>query len=649
MSNEQLIAFIRNEFVRGIDRTTVIQSLITAGWKVEDINVAIAAIDSAVGTTVSSVPQVPQSQYVPAPTVQAVKYAGFWVRVAAWFVDALLVGLPLGILSQIFGDTIYTSILVIIVFWGYTFFMVTSYQATLGKMVVGLRIQGSNGEKIGFGRVFMREFIGKILSSLVLSVGYLMVAWTNKKQGLHDKIADTVVIEKDPNKSKTGWVVFAVLATLVVPVFLVIALYSFILLAKGVSTIESKDSMNQRDLWISQVVSGQVSNFQLMEQPNGYSKIFYEVNGKPNMSVCVKGSCPIPGKTVLNIAEDLDSVLVGKESIFLFGSAISALDLKTGVQRWNTLEEHFLAKFTETATNLILTAPYKIAALDKNNGVKKWEYTSNKSQSPADFLRSSIIDGSKIYVSGDSGTIYVFDENSGEKLKSFPLGPDATFSRFFGRLNNGSLCLDDQKKISLFDPGSGRLSGVFSIGGEKRSVNGLLCSGNSLYVVENIVWEYTDKEPSKIRKTLYKFSADGTKLWSSNFYQSESDDLPTVSLDQTKLFFSRYNSVSKNYEVVVSSEKPENVQWSYSMGSSRVHILGEDSGVLYVLGDNYIDECSGQCFSGEIKAFDLEKGTLLRSFPIDEQIQANAWSYNQGIFYYSTYGASSYVHALQVR
>ena len=104
----------------------------------------------------------------------------------------------------------------------------------------------------------------------------------------------------------------------------------------------------------------------------------------------------------------------------------------------------------------------------------------------------------------------------------------------------------------------------------------------------------------------------------------------------------------KGYEVVVTSDKPENVQWSYSMGKSRVHILGEESGVLYVLGDTYIDECAGQCFKGEIKAFDSEKGILLRSFPINEQIQANAWAFNQGIFYYPTYGESSYVHALQV-
>ena len=323
MPNEQLIAHIRTQFASGVDKTTLIQQLLTAGWKVEDINAAIAVVDSAAGTNIPSVPQVPRPQNISVPIVQTVKYAGFWVRVAAWFVDALLVGLPLGIMSRVLGGTIYVSIFAMIAVWGYILFMVTKYQATLVKMAVGLLIQGSNGEKIGFGRVFMREIIGKILSSLVLLIGYLMVAWTGKKQGLHDKIAGTVVIEKDPNKSKTGWVVFAVLA---VPALLIIVLAISTLLVEG-GYIKANGSMNQGDLWVFQAVSGQVSDFQLIEQPNGYTAILYEVNGNPNASVCVKESCPIPGKTILNISEDLDSVLVGK-NLFLFGSAISAIDLK---------------------------------------------------------------------------------------------------------------------------------------------------------------------------------------------------------------------------------------------------------------------------------------------------------------------------------
>jgi|CXWL01.1.fsa_nt_gi uncharacterized RDD family membrane protein YckC len=219
MPNEQLLAHIRAELARGVDRTAIIQSLIAAGWKVEDLNAAMTVVDQGLSTSASSITQVPQSQYAyVAPAVQTVKYAGFWVRTAAFFVDVLVLSIPIMAISfLVFGKTLsdtvydYSDFVPTIGFFIIILFTVTKYQATPGKMIVGLQIQRTNGERIGFGRVFLREIIGKLLSAISLSIGYLMIAWTGKKQGLHDKIADTVVIERNPNKSKTGWMVFAAL------------------------------------------------------------------------------------------------------------------------------------------------------------------------------------------------------------------------------------------------------------------------------------------------------------------------------------------------------------------------------------------------------------------------------------------------------
>ncbi len=219
MPNEQLLAHIRAELARGVERTVVIQSLITAGWKVEDINSAMTVVDLGLNAHIPSVLQVPQPQYAyVAPAVQTVKYAGFWVRAAAFFVDVLVLSMPIMAISfLVFGKTLsdtvydYSDFVPMIVFFSITLFTVTKYQATPGKMIVGLQIQRTNGERIGFGRVFLREIVGKFLSAFILYIGYLMIAWTDKKQGLYDKIADTVVIEKDSNKSKTGWAVFAAL------------------------------------------------------------------------------------------------------------------------------------------------------------------------------------------------------------------------------------------------------------------------------------------------------------------------------------------------------------------------------------------------------------------------------------------------------
>ena len=121
-------------------------------------------------------------------------YGGFWIRVVAWIIDALIVGLvfPLAFLAGpgvhvvgfglgFFGGWLYEAILTS-----------SSLQATLGKMILGLRVTDVQGQRIDFGRATIRHF-AKYLSAFILGVGYLMVAFTEKKQGLHDMIAGTLV------------------------------------------------------------------------------------------------------------------------------------------------------------------------------------------------------------------------------------------------------------------------------------------------------------------------------------------------------------------------------------------------------------------------------------------------------------------------
>jgi uncharacterized RDD family membrane protein YckC len=70
----------------------------------------------------------------------------------------------------------------------------SKWQATIGKKMVGLKVTDENGERIGFGKANWRYW-SKILSALILFVGFVMVAFTEKKQGLHDKIAGTLVVK----------------------------------------------------------------------------------------------------------------------------------------------------------------------------------------------------------------------------------------------------------------------------------------------------------------------------------------------------------------------------------------------------------------------------------------------------------------------
>ena len=87
------------------------------------------------------------------------------------------------------GDTLLSFALSLV----YTIGFWTAQGATPGKMAVGVKITTVDGEDIDFGRAILR-YVGYIASALVLLIGYLMIAFTREKRGLHDYIAGTVVI-----------------------------------------------------------------------------------------------------------------------------------------------------------------------------------------------------------------------------------------------------------------------------------------------------------------------------------------------------------------------------------------------------------------------------------------------------------------------
>jgi uncharacterized RDD family membrane protein YckC len=71
----------------------------------------------------------------------------------------------------------------------------SSKRATLGKMALGIIVTDLEGKRISFGRATGR-FFSKILSGIIIYIGFIMVPFTDKKQGLHDMIAGTLVIAK---------------------------------------------------------------------------------------------------------------------------------------------------------------------------------------------------------------------------------------------------------------------------------------------------------------------------------------------------------------------------------------------------------------------------------------------------------------------
>jgi uncharacterized RDD family membrane protein YckC len=120
--------------------------------------------------------------------------AGFWRRFGAYLIDGILLGVVYFILAAIFEPTLGSalSLAVNIAYFGY--FEGGASGQTLGKRALGIRvIDFRGGGPIGFGRGVIR-YIGKIISSIPILLGFFWMLWDREKQTWHDKIATTVVV-----------------------------------------------------------------------------------------------------------------------------------------------------------------------------------------------------------------------------------------------------------------------------------------------------------------------------------------------------------------------------------------------------------------------------------------------------------------------
>lgn len=128
------------------------------------------------------------------------QYAGSGSRLVAAIIDSvilwlvsLVLGFVIGIVMGKNGASLnfILSIGVTIAYW---VFYQASQGQTLGKKAMGIKVVDLAGNKPTIMTFFLREIIGKLISTIILFIGYLMILWDTKKQGLHDKIAGTVVI-----------------------------------------------------------------------------------------------------------------------------------------------------------------------------------------------------------------------------------------------------------------------------------------------------------------------------------------------------------------------------------------------------------------------------------------------------------------------
>lgn len=145
---------------------------------------------------------------------RAVVYASFWRRVGAVVVDSIVLSiLSAGMLYVLYGqayfmwlqenDDVFGSfgigewlvnyaMPVLVLAGGWRYFGASPGKFLFGCQVVDSRTLG----RISWGQALLR-YVCYLISALPLGLGFAWVAWDKRKQGFHDKIANTVVIIED--------------------------------------------------------------------------------------------------------------------------------------------------------------------------------------------------------------------------------------------------------------------------------------------------------------------------------------------------------------------------------------------------------------------------------------------------------------------
>ncbi|MEC1521666.1 RDD family protein [Neobacillus niacini] len=134
----------------------------------------------------------------------SVRFAGFWMRFWAYLLDLIVIGsierLIINPLFRIFEIPLVEfnmfapiSVASAVIFYLYFVLMTKYFHQTLGKMVFGLRVIDLKSDKLSWGTILFREWIGRFISATII-IGYIVVAFLPKKQGIHDLFTDTSVI-----------------------------------------------------------------------------------------------------------------------------------------------------------------------------------------------------------------------------------------------------------------------------------------------------------------------------------------------------------------------------------------------------------------------------------------------------------------------
>jgi uncharacterized RDD family membrane protein YckC len=154
-----------------------------------------------------------------------VQYAGFWLRLVAYLIDGIVMGISFVILlipivlltgagtalsrissgedpgdvAPLFGVAFVLAIIVLVFAAPWLYYALlesSSWQGTVGKKILNLKVTDMAGNPVSFGRASGRFFAKFITGLIPLMIGYILAGFTEKKQAIHDMIASCLVLRR---------------------------------------------------------------------------------------------------------------------------------------------------------------------------------------------------------------------------------------------------------------------------------------------------------------------------------------------------------------------------------------------------------------------------------------------------------------------
>jgi uncharacterized RDD family membrane protein YckC len=193
-----------------------------ADWQPLSVLFPDVSVAASPETSATPMPSAP----LPQTTTAALEdYAGFWKRVAAYILDFIILLIPSVIIQRLMGSgaaqatlqqsvlaapgdphamiaaygqfysTMMPAILIgyVVVWLYFAFCESSSWQATIGKLALGIRVTDMQGARLSFSHALGRS-AARFLSYIILCIGFLPAGWTARKQAMHDKIVNTLVL-----------------------------------------------------------------------------------------------------------------------------------------------------------------------------------------------------------------------------------------------------------------------------------------------------------------------------------------------------------------------------------------------------------------------------------------------------------------------